>query len=98
MNDTENKTENTADAPAEKPGKDPEENPVKNPGNNPGKKPFLYSRIYDYSEVREAEKTAYDEDMDAEELKKRRIRDWIFILLGVPALIGLVYLIVLISR
>ena len=94
MNDTENKTENTADAPAENPGKNPEENPVK----NPGKKPFLYSRIYDYSEVREAEKTAYDEDMDAEELKKRRIRDWIFILLGVPALIGLVYLIVLISR
>ncbi|MBQ5488383.1 MAG: hypothetical protein IIT70_05980 [Clostridia bacterium] len=61
------------------------------------KKPFLSSRIYDVSDVREAEKTAYDEQMDPDELRKQRKKDWIFLLIGVPALIGLMYLIVLIS-
>lgn len=61
------------------------------------KKPFLRSSAYDLSDVREAEKTAYDEDMDEEELSKQRKKDWIFLLIGVPALIGLMYLIVLIS-
>ena len=62
------------------------------------KRPFLWSRFYDRSDVNEAAKTAYDTQMDPEKLKKQRIRDWIFILIGVPALIGLIYLIVLISR
>ena len=62
-----------------------------------GKKPFMYSRIYDSSDVNEAAKTAFDEEMDPEELKKQRTRDWLFILLGVPALIGLIYFIVMIS-
>jgi hypothetical protein len=63
-----------------------------------GKKPFFYSKFYDSSDVNEAAKTAYDEEMDPETLKKRRFRDWIFILIGVPVLIGAIYLIVLISR
>lgn len=63
-----------------------------------GKKPLLRSSFYDASDLREAEKTAYDENMDPEELKKQRKKDWLFLLIGVPALIGLMYLIVLISR
>lgn len=62
------------------------------------KKPFLYSKIYDSSDLREAAKTAYDENMAEDELKRRRIGDWIYLLIGIPALIGLIYLIVLISR
>ncbi len=66
-------------------------------GEKKAKKPFLYSRMYDVSDLREAEKTAYDEQMDEEELRRQRKRDWIFLLIGVPALIGVIYLIVLIS-
>ena len=62
------------------------------------KKPFLHSGAYDVSDVNEAAKTAYDTEMDEEELSRRRKRDWLFILIGIPALIGLTYLIVLISR
>ena len=62
------------------------------------KKPFLHSSFYDVSDLRAAEKTAYAEDMDPEELKKQRKSDWLFLLIGIPALIGLIYLIVLISR
>ena len=61
------------------------------------KKPFLSSRMYDVSDLREAEKTAYDDKMDPGELDRQRKKDWIFLLIGVPALIGLMYLIVLIS-
>lgn len=62
------------------------------------RKPFLYSKAYDVSDVNEAAKTAYDTDMDEEELRSRRKKDWMFILIGIPALIGLIYLIVMISR
>lgn len=62
------------------------------------KKPFLRSGAYDVSDVNEAAKNAYDTDMSEEELKSRRTRDWLFILIGIPALIGLTYLIVMISR
>ncbi len=61
------------------------------------KKPFLYSAYYDSSDVDKAAKTAYDEAMDETELRKRRKRDWIFLAIGIPALIGLMYLIVMIS-
>lgn len=71
----------------------------KDPGKKmDGSKPFLYSRIYDSSDVNEAAKTAYSEDMARDELRKKRIGDWIFLLIGIPAFIGLIYLIVLISR
>lgn len=60
------------------------------------KKPFLSSRVYDASDLREAEKTAYDEQMDQAELDRQRKKDWLFLLIGVPLFIGLMYLIVLI--
>ena len=62
------------------------------------KKPFFKSGFYDSSDVARAAETAYDDAMDEAELKRRRRRDWIFILIGVPALIGIMYLIVMISK
>ena len=61
-------------------------------------RPFLRSSFYDASDIREAEKTAYDADMSEEELEKQRRSDWIFLLIGVPLFIGLIYLIVLLLR
>ena len=62
------------------------------------KKPFLHSSFYDVSDIREAEKTAYNTEMSADELREQRKKDWLFLLIGVPAFIALIYLIVLISR
>ena len=61
-------------------------------------RPFLRSSFYDVSDVREAEKTAYDAGMNEEELKKQRRSDWIFLIIGIPLFIGLMYLIVLLLR
>lgn len=59
---------------------------------------FMKSGYYDASDVLEQADKAYDQSLDEAELKKRRIRDWIFILIGVPAFIAFMYLIVMIFR
>lgn len=59
---------------------------------------FMKSGYYDASDVIEQANKAYDQSLDEAELKKRRIRDWIFILIGVPAFIAFMYLIVMIFR
>lgn len=81
--------------PAEKGAGSPEKEPGKMKAE---KKPFLHSSFYDVSDIRAAEKTAYAEDMDPEELKRQRRNDWLFLAVGIPALIGLIYLIVMLSR
>lgn len=48
--------------------------------------------FYDVSDVDEASKTAYDEKLTGTELKARRKRDWLFLLIGIPAFIALIYL------
>ena len=58
----------------------------------------MKSGYYDASDVLEQANKAYDQSLDEAELKKRRIRDWIFILIGVPAFIAFMYLIVMIFR
>ena len=58
----------------------------------------MKSGYYDASDVIEQANKAYDQSLDEAELKKRRIRDWIFILIGVPAFIAFMYLIVMIFR
>lgn len=62
------------------------------------KRPFFYSRFYDTSDIEAAGKNAYNTEMSSEELNRRRKRDWIFILIGVPAFIALLYLIALALR
>ena len=54
------------------------------------------SGFYDVSDIDEAAQRAYDESLDDAELKRRRTRDWIFILIGVPVFIAFMYLIVMI--
>lgn len=56
---------------------------------------FLKSGFYDMGDIHEAADMAYDKSLDAAELKKRRTRDWVFILIGVPAFIAFMYLIVM---
>ena len=45
-----------------------------------------------------ASKNAYNTEMSSKELNRRRKRDWIFLLIGVPAFIALLYLIALALR
>lgn len=72
----------------------------KKPTNNKkeNKRPFFYSQFYDTSDIEAASEHAYNTEMSAEELERRRKRDWIFILIGVPAFIALLYLIALALR
>ncbi len=62
------------------------------------KRPFFYSQFYDTSDIETASKNAYNTEMSGEELNRRRRRDWIFLLIGVPAFIALLYLIALALR
>lgn len=41
---------------------------------------------------------AYKSDMSDEELKRSRMRDWVYIFIGVPLLIGVIYLIALFAK
>ena len=54
----------------------------------------LKSSIYDFSDIITASGHAYDSDMDESELKQRRRFDWLALVIGIPAFIGLIYLIV----
>lgn len=62
------------------------------------KRPFFYSKFYDASDIEAASKNAYNTEMSSKELNRRRKRDWIFLLIGVPAFIALLYLIALALR
>ena len=62
------------------------------------KRPFFYSQFYDASDIEAASKNAYNTEMSSKELNRRRKRDWIFLLIGVPAFIALLYLIALALR
>ncbi len=46
----------------------------------------------------EAERQAYDETMNPEAQKKARKRDWIQLVIGVPAMIGLFYLVFYLAK
>ena len=59
---------------------------------------FLKSGYYDMNDILETADKAYDESLDEAELKKRRIRDWVLILIGVPAFIAFMYLIVTVFK
>lgn len=59
---------------------------------------FMKSGYYDASDLLEQADKAYDQSIDEETLSKQRKRDWLFILIGVPAFIGFIYLIVMIFR
>lgn len=71
---------------------------TENNSNEKKRERFMKSGYYDASDVLEQADKAYDQSLDEAELKKRRIRDWIFILIGVPAFIAFMYLIVMIFR
>ena len=62
------------------------------------KRPFFYSQFYDTSDIEAASKNAYNTEMSSKELNRRRKRDWIFLLIGVPAFFALLYLIALALR
>ncbi|MBR4434474.1 MAG: hypothetical protein IKS90_00010 [Clostridia bacterium] len=62
---------------------------------NTTKKRFLRSGYYDTSDVDEAAKTAYDRELGGEELKKRVKRDWLFLIIGIPLFIALMYVIIM---
>ena len=71
---------------------------TENNSNEKKRERFMKSGYYDTSDVLEQAYKAYDQSLDEAELKKRRIRDWIFIIIGVPAFIAFMYLIVMIFR
>lgn len=71
---------------------------TENNSNEKKRERFMKSGYYDASDMIEAADKAYDQSLDEAELKKRRIRDWIFIIIGVPAFIAFMYLIVMIFR
>lgn len=54
---------------------------------------FFSGKLYDFSGVNEAIRKSPARRMSSEELKYARRRDWIALTLGVPALIGFLYLI-----
>ena len=62
------------------------------------KRPCLYSQFYEASDIVAASKNAYKNQMSRKERNRRRKRDWIFLLIGVPAFIALLYLIALALR
>lgn len=54
--------------------------------------------FYDNSDMDAIAQKAYKSDMSDEELKRSRKRDWAYIFIGVPLLIGVIYLIALIIK
>ena len=66
-----------------------------NKANGKKRERLFKSSFYDAADMDEAASSAYDLGLDAEELKKRRRRDWIFIIAGIPLFIAFMYLIVM---
>lgn len=56
------------------------------------------SSIYDYSDLVAASEHAYDPEMDDDELRSKRRRDWLMLIIGIPAFIGIIYFIVWLSQ
>lgn len=66
---------------------------------NSSKESFsLKSSFYDYSDINAQQDRITNFDMDEYELKKRRRSDWIFLIIGIPAFIAIMYLIILITK
>lgn len=63
-----------------------------------GRAAFPGLSFYNTSDIQAQEERAYNRDMPEDELRRRRRRDWIFILIGVPLLIILIYLIALVFK
>lgn len=59
---------------------------------------FFSSRLYDFSGMDEAMRKAPPRRMSAEELKRARRNDWIALIIGIPALIGFLYIITLLFK
>lgn len=49
--------------------------------------------FYDQSDIREQAERAYDKDMPSDEIKRRRKKDWLTIIIGVPLFILFICLI-----
>lgn len=64
----------------------------------PKREGLFQSSFYNRSDIDAAAENAYNSDIDEAELKRQRRRDWIFILIGVPAFIAFMYLLVMIFR
>ncbi|MBR3298162.1 MAG: hypothetical protein IKI64_03055 [Clostridia bacterium] len=64
----------------------------------PKREGLFKSSFYNRCDIDAAAENAYNSDIDEAELKKQRRRDWIFILIGVPAFIAFMYLLVMIFR
>lgn len=54
--------------------------------------------FYDNTDMDVFAQKSYRSDMSDEELKRSRKRDWAYIFIGVPLLIGVIYLIALIAK
>lgn len=54
--------------------------------------------FYDNSDMDVIAQKSYKSDMSDEELKRSRKRDWAYIFIGVPLLIGVIYLIALLIK
>lgn len=66
-------------------------------GEKKDKKGFGLS-FYDTSDIAARADKAYSKDMSEEEIREKRKKDWLFLLIGIPALIGLYYLLALIFK
>ena len=56
-----------------------------------GKKFEFKVSFYDTTDIDRASGAAYDMKMDEAELASRRCRDWLKLLIGIPAFIALIY-------
>lgn len=54
--------------------------------------------FYDNTDMDVIAQKSYRSDMSDEELKRSRKRDWAYIFIGVPLLIGVIYLIALLAK
>lgn len=54
--------------------------------------------FYDNTDMDVIAQKSYKSDMSDEELKRSRKRDWAYIFIGVPLLIGVIYLIALLAK
>lgn len=57
------------------------------------KRAFLWSGYYDTSDIEEASRRSIDGGLDDDELRERRKKDWLKLLIGIPLFIIFIYLI-----
>ena len=66
-------------------------------GKKKDKKGFGLS-FYDTSDIAAQADKAYSKDMTEEDIRSKRKKDWLFLLIAIPVLIGLYYLCAVIFR